>query len=59
MSQIFLQYGVNHFDIIVRKLTIGFMNRIASSKNSVIDTIFNCDFYCDSAMHKQWCKTVY
>ena len=51
MSQIFLQYGVDHFNIIMRKRTVGFMNRIALSKNSVIDTIFNCDYYSECAMH--------
>ena len=54
MSQIFLELGIQHFDIIIRKSIVGFIKRLELSDNVLIKTIVNSSFYMHSNMFKFW-----
>ena len=59
MSALLLSYNVSHFNVLLRKLIIGFMKRIAESDNILISTIYKSNFYLSSKMFLRWCKFVF
>ena len=59
MSATLLEYGVHHFDILVRNSITGFIKRIESSNNIIIQNIISSDFYINSAIYSHWKTIIY
>ena len=58
-SQHFINYGVDHFRIILRKSTFSFYTRCDKSINSIIMNIFNSLFFLNSKMWKTWSSNLF
>ena len=59
MSHILLQYRMDHFNVIIRKLIVGFMQRIANSKNVLLQVIYKSNYFIYSNMFTRWSKLVF
>ena len=59
MSESFIHYNVLHSDIIVRKSIYGFMSRINTSENGIINTLVNSLFYVNCSMFQCWDKLLF
>ena len=59
MSQVLLDHRIDHFNIIVRKLIVGFMQRIANSKNGLLKVIYDSNYFIYSNMFAHWSKLVF
>ena len=59
MPATLLKYGVLHFDILVRNSITGFIKRIESSDNIIIQNIISSDFYINSAIYNHWKTMIY
>ena len=59
MSHNLLQYGVNHFDIILRKSMYGLMNRVNLSDNVLVQTMYNSSHYFESALFQHWANNLF
>lgn len=59
MSQIFVQHGVDHFNVLIRKYIYSFRERLFLSENSLIRTIVSSLFYKVSVMTYKWNNVLY
>ena len=57
ISSTFLDYNVHHFDIIMRNAITGFIKRLESSENNLVQAITKSQFYTYSGLFTYW-KTV-
>ena len=57
VSPSFLSYGIPTFDVIVRKLTYSFMDRVYNSSNCILNVIVNSSFFhLNSRCYSRWMK---
>jgi hypothetical protein len=59
MSHVLLQYRIDHFNVIVRKLIVGLLQRIAESKNVLLQVIYKSSYFIYSKMFACWRKMVF
>ena len=59
MSFTFLNYGIDHFNVIYRKSITGFIKRVESSCNGMVAEIISSCFYTSSSLYKHWLNTIY
>ena len=54
-----LELGIDSFDVIIRKLTYGFYNRIFQSDNYILKCILGCDVFYATPLYKRWLTLIY
>ena len=59
MSHTLLQYGVNHFDIILRKSMYGLINRVNLSDNVLVQTKYNSRHKYQSVLFQHWANNLF
>ncbi len=59
ISATFLQYGVNHFDILIRNNVTSFIKRLEVSDNTILRNIVASTFYTNSAIYCHWKNIIY
>ena len=59
MSQRFLDHRIDHFNIIVYKHIVGFMQRIVDTKNGPLKVIYDSNYFINSNMFARWSKLVF
>ena len=59
ISATLLQYGINHFDILIRNNVTSFIKRLEVSDNTILLNITASTFYTNSAIYCHWKNIIY
>jgi len=58
-SNMFVNYNVFSFDVIMRKYVFSMMRRISNSKNSILKSLWNSDIHVNSHIISRWNKLLF